>query len=123
MSARSLADAIRPSVSRSSGVAKRTALAIVWRCRNFSLSGGDSSGFALSWRHFDEEAQNIVVTNSQSLDAGLGDVPGLEFRHHFAAVVTQCACRIEIGVVALPDETTVTAQQRRIIDERGLERV
>ena len=49
--------------------------------------------------------------------------PGLEFCHHFAAVVTQCACRIEIGVVAFPDETTVTAQQRRIVDERGLERV
>ena len=70
-SARSLADAICPSISASSAVVKRTAFAIVWRWRNVSFSGADSNGLALSLRHFDEEAEDIVVAHLQRLDAGL----------------------------------------------------
>ncbi len=47
-SARSAAEAIRPSVSDNSGVMKRMALAMLWRWRKVSDSGGSVSGLALA---------------------------------------------------------------------------
>ena len=122
LSARSVADAMRPSVSISSGVEKRTAFGHRLPVPERLASGCSSSGLALSLRHLDEEAEDIVVAHLQRLDAG---------RSMYSASSSAITPRLSSatarassssGSIALAHEAAVAAQLRRIVDERAGER-
>ena len=119
LSARSAAVAMRPSMSTSSAVVKRTALAIVWRWRKVCDRAARQQRLGMPCRHLDEEAEDVVVAHLQRLDAGRLDVAGLERGHHPAAVVREAARLVELGPVAGPHEAAVALQMRRIVDERA----
>ena len=61
---------MRPSISTSSAVVKRTALAMVWRWRNVVGERRLQQRLGVALRHLDEEAEDIVVADLQRLDAG-----------------------------------------------------
>ena len=121
--ARSVAEAMRPSMSTSSAVEKRTALAIVWRWRNSSDERRLQQRLGVALRHLDEEAEDVVVAHLQRFDAGALDVVRLEPGHHAAAVLLQAARLVELRPVALAHEAAVALQMRRIVDERRRQRI
>ncbi len=63
------------------------------------------------------------MADLQRLDARVGDVLGLQPRHHAAAVLLQAARLVELGAAARAHEPAVAAQVGRILDERCFERV
>ena len=64
LSARSVAEAMRPSISDSSSVEKRTAFAIVWRWRNVAAVLAVQQRLGVALCHLDIEAENVVVADA-----------------------------------------------------------